>query len=491
MESYLILLLCILQISTGKTDVKIPLGHGEELGRHRPSVGHVEELHEIPTPSIFWENYASAGTPVVFKGAAKRFPAFKLWTDEFLTENFGNLEVKLESKKEKDETPIGERGLGRDTIKSYLSDYHAKDSYVVSQLPDPMARDVDVLSCLSCGTFTKRIMEATLWLSSGGTSSLLHRDADNAINCLLNGTKDWILIDPKHEDKIPIAQGDKGYGGFAVLDVNSVNLIKYSDFQHVPWQYANITAGDCLFLPYGYWHQVRSYGSKNMAVSVLFSRLKAFNPSGCDKTEYAPFSLADAGMVWTYPGYGPQTLGNNDPFEIRDALAEMIGDLESRNEKIDNSDLFFKWFTEADMLDHESQRKNLAELMYQELKTFCNGQITSEFIMKLSIDQLKSLVMLIDGDPANTEEYEHAIFAPEDVREMIETLLIDNDGSFSQEMLRTAYETLGGSEKIARELFLDMDLNEDEIVTREEISQTLDDVLVKFQKEYQHDPSST
>jgi hypothetical protein len=54
--------------------------------------------------------------------------------------------------------------------------------------------------------------------------------------------------------------------------------------------------------------------------------------------------------------------------------------------------------------------------MYQELKTFSNGQITSESIMKLSIDQLKSLVMLIDGDPANTEEYEHAVFAPEDVR---------------------------------------------------------------------------
>jgi len=34
---------------------------------------------------------------------------------------------------------------------------------------------------------------------------LLHRDADNALNCLLNGTKDWILIDPKHEDMLPIA----------------------------------------------------------------------------------------------------------------------------------------------------------------------------------------------------------------------------------------------------------------------------------------------
>ena len=54
-----------------------------------------------------------------------------------------------------------------------------------------------------------------------------------------------------------------------------------------------------------------------MAVSVLFSRLKKFDSNGCNKTEYAPFSLADAGMVWTYPGHGEQTLGNGDPFEIR------------------------------------------------------------------------------------------------------------------------------------------------------------------------------
>ena len=54
--------------------------------------------------------------------------------------------------------------------------------------------------------------------------------------------------------------------------------------------------------------------------------------------------------------------------------------------------------------------------MYEALKTFTNDQITSESIMKLSVDQLKSLVMLIDGDPANTEEYEHAVFAQEDIR---------------------------------------------------------------------------
>lgn len=202
MDTTFILFLLTLKISAGKFEAPIPMGHGKELGKHKISDGHVEQLSKIPSPPVFWQKFASVRKPVVFKGAAKNFPAFKLWTDEFLIDNFGNLEVKLESKKEKDKTPIGEKGLGRDTIKSYLNNYRTKDSYVVSQLPHIMARDINVLPCLSCGTFLERIMEANLWLSSGGTSSLLHRDADNAINCLLNGTKDWILIDPIHEDKV-------------------------------------------------------------------------------------------------------------------------------------------------------------------------------------------------------------------------------------------------------------------------------------------------
>ena len=158
---------------------------------------------ELPSPRQFWDQYTSIRKPVVFRGAAKHFPpAFRLWTDEYLTENYGNLEVKLEAKREKEEVPIGALGLGRDTIRSFLETYQKKDTYTVSQLPDPLSREVKVLPFLMCGTFSKRILEANLWLSSGGTRSMFHKDADNANNCLLNGTKDWILIHPDNEENV-------------------------------------------------------------------------------------------------------------------------------------------------------------------------------------------------------------------------------------------------------------------------------------------------
>ena len=51
-----------------------------------------------------------------------------------------------------------------------------------------------------------------------------------------------------------------------------------------------------LLMSSDYWHQVWSHGSKNMAVSVLFSRLTEFDPTGCDNTnklDYTALSNVD------------------------------------------------------------------------------------------------------------------------------------------------------------------------------------------------------
>lgn len=91
-------------------------GHLEPLGSHR-APDAIEERDDIPTALEFWNNYVKISKPVVFRGAAKHSKAYKLWTDEYLKENYGDLEVRLESKGEKSgRVPIGAKGLGRDTI---------------------------------------------------------------------------------------------------------------------------------------------------------------------------------------------------------------------------------------------------------------------------------------------------------------------------------------------------------------------------------------
>ena len=44
------------------------------------------------------------------------------------------------------------------------------------------------------------------------------------------------------------------------------------------------------------------------------------------------------------------------------------------------------------------------------------GYATVEDVKTLTLDQLRAVADEIDADPANTEEYEHAIFNAEEVR---------------------------------------------------------------------------
>lgn len=87
-------------------------------------------------------------------------------------------------------------------------------------------------------------------MSGGGSSSILHKDAFNAINCLYNGTKEWKMIEYKYEDKIYKAwEPDREIGGFSRINPIEVDLIKYPKVAEVPWSFLTINAGDCLFLP--------------------------------------------------------------------------------------------------------------------------------------------------------------------------------------------------------------------------------------------------
>jgi len=53
---------------------------------------------------------------------------------------------------------------------------------------------VQLPQCLSCG-FSAWLTESELWMSSGGTSSLLHSHADHDLHCVIAGRKDFILIE--------------------------------------------------------------------------------------------------------------------------------------------------------------------------------------------------------------------------------------------------------------------------------------------------------
>lgn len=114
-----VILSLALIVSVNSSDsLRVPVGHLKPLGSHRPpETNLVDDLQEMPSPQEFWTKYVRPSKAVVLRGAAQHGRSFTQWTDEYLKEKFAELEVRLESKKEKSsKVPIGAKGVGRDTI---------------------------------------------------------------------------------------------------------------------------------------------------------------------------------------------------------------------------------------------------------------------------------------------------------------------------------------------------------------------------------------
>ena len=470
----------------------------QPLGLHTPSSGHIDVLNGMIPAQKFWEDYVKNGRPVVFKGFALSSPAYKLWTDEYLARNYGNLKVKIESKYEKDNTPVGDRGLGQDSIKHFVKTYKTDDKYMVTQLPDPMAKEVLIPSCILCGSFHDRMLEVNMWMSSGNTTSLLHRDADNAINCLLQGTKDWVLIHPRYTKQLPVeVEVGEPYGGFTRVNVDSVDFEKFPEMKNVPWHSAKLSAGDCLFLPTQYWHQVRSYGERNMAVSVLVSRLSEFDGSGCHGERPVPKLLSEVPYVWKYDGFSTQTMGNPDPFEFNETLDSWCED--SRGYLsfddllrilVDSRDVGVYKGTLNDFDDYEVNEDELEDLKEQasEILQLLDANEDNVFSCDsekklLDIKQLIKLSEAYDPDPANGEEYEFYQIDKSKVLKLVRSRQLWTKDDFTKAYLKSFKASYSGGVR----LFSILDGNSDGTVDIVELSMNLSKFLDMFDRQTRSD----
>lgn len=120
-------------------DENFPTGHLQPLGHQRAPDGPVQEYFEVLRGDTFWGEHVSRGVPLVFRQGIGESPALLSWTDDYLGENYGDLDVLIELKEEN-----RSHSARRMTIMEFLSRYKEEDIYIVTVLPDPMRRDIQV-----------------------------------------------------------------------------------------------------------------------------------------------------------------------------------------------------------------------------------------------------------------------------------------------------------------------------------------------------------
>lgn len=244
-----------------------PAGHNQPFGSKGPflKINEVESLSTLD----FFENYVKTKTPVLFRNGAKEFKATKLWTDSYLHDKAEGSEdyqfdvetTKKESRKQK---------LVRMNFRDFLASYRTNELYVVSYVPEFLMSDLNLPQQLQCEHAVRALDKMVMWFSSGGTKSVIHTDDYENIICVIDGIKDFIMVNStKYLDEAE-ALIDHPEGAYSSADVDKVDYTKFVGIENLEYYTAQLRKGDCLYIPLKWIHQVRSF-ERNIAVNFWFN----------------------------------------------------------------------------------------------------------------------------------------------------------------------------------------------------------------------------
>ncbi|RUS84149.1 hypothetical protein EGW08_008077, partial [Elysia chlorotica] len=273
--SVLAILLTVCGIVSGTVSLK---GHLKPLGSHTPGKG-VTVIGKFSSPHVFYNEFVGQLQPIWMRNALKTInhPGVTNWTDAYLREIYGlvpvNVEISKKENRKKRSTSL--------TLEQFLATYKKDDLYVVHSLRNNIEELVLVPPSLACGGFQKVIQDAVLWMGSGKTQSVLHFDSLDNLLCLFDGQKDLVLIDPKYKEAVEAA-GFVQEGSYSLVDVEKVDMEKFPRFSEIKWKSVRMKAGDCIYIPKGWYHQITSSTKRHMAVNLWFSHLYWFNSTDCD-----------------------------------------------------------------------------------------------------------------------------------------------------------------------------------------------------------------
>merc|ERR1711934_274800 len=220
--------------------------------------------------------------------------AYRQWSDEYMSKNFGSDWVEVEEGKKENR----DLSMWTESFSDFLRKYQGKDKrdrfrgnfYSVSAMPQKQRKEYKLPKAVDCPAFYSNsrggMRQINHWFSSGGTSSVLHKDGFENINCLMDGNKDLVFIDPSHTQE-QLHWDYRDNHGHSYCDTDAVDLKKYPRMRTVKWWKAHMDAGDCLFIPFGWYHSVRSHPNKDEARNLSVNLWWEMEKSRAERSKVA------------------------------------------------------------------------------------------------------------------------------------------------------------------------------------------------------------
>jgi hypothetical protein len=233
--------------------------------------GDVPRVRDL-SPERFYETYWAGNRPVVIDGWCAGWPALGGWSPEAFKARFPDAPIEVMEDRDADpqhllrphdHTRPSTMGAYVDRV---LAAGETDDFYMVALNQNlhrpalaPLFDDVRPYPPI----VPEPELELNLWFGPQGTRTPLHHDQANILFCQVYGRKRFHLISPRELALTPYS-----YGLTCPIDCEAPDLARFPDFADVVVHTVDLSPGQTLFLPVGWWHQVRAL---DVAISVTFT----------------------------------------------------------------------------------------------------------------------------------------------------------------------------------------------------------------------------
>ncbi|MDY6786199.1 MAG: cupin-like domain-containing protein [Cyanobacteriota bacterium] len=228
-----------------------------------PNSGTIERKSHL-SRSEFLEKYYATNTPVILTDMMQDLPAMSLWCPEYLKTKYGDSLVEVQTNRNSNPNYEIDTQKHKQIVK--LSEYadrvvsggETNDYYMVANNGNleredlkPLLDDIQMFSEFLDSSKTKE--RVFFWFGPAGTITPLHHDPMNLMMAHVYGRKRWRLISP---DATPLLYNNVGV--FSEVDLENLDDEKYPLFRDVRVIETVLEPGEVIFIPVGWWHQVKS-----------------------------------------------------------------------------------------------------------------------------------------------------------------------------------------------------------------------------------------
>jgi hypothetical protein len=117
----------------------------------------------------------------------------------------------------------------------------------------------------------------TMWIGNASTVAA-HFDFNDNIACVAHGRRRFMLFPPEQLENLyvgPLEFTPQGVP-ISLVDAHNPDLARYPRFEHAAAaaQVAELEAGDAIFIPYMWWHSVRSLEPFNILINYWWNAVR-------------------------------------------------------------------------------------------------------------------------------------------------------------------------------------------------------------------------